>query len=762
MRCEKCGAEWNGIVTTDNAKCPFCGEILSEDIPYKQVIDSLRMLIDRFGGEIYLESQRLDAMVNDLVPNALKEKNIIRSAISFDIPSIILDASKDVERRDSILEQASHAIVSNGIDKEWCSAILFMLGYPLEVDTRLHYPIELGKKKARMKLRGKATTKSVQQNKEINYSEKSNEELGNYSDDGDAEASIELGTRYYTGEGVEQNYIKAAQFFRRAEAFGNVTAQYNLGVMYDNAFGVEHDENKAFEYYQKSAEQGFPLGMFSLAEMYYGGQGCEKDDQKAVYWLQKAEKEMEDPNIYITMAMILRDSEDESVRNPTQAYEYAQKAVDTGNETALNLMGTFYENGTGVQQDYKKAFEYYSQAADQGVEIAYLSMGAYYQGGYGVIQNYKKAAECYQLGADAGNMYCLNALAMCYKNGQGVKQDYKRAFDLFLEAAYAGNYAAEFNVGLAYAEGQGVPQDPREAKKWFLLSADKGFGKAMASLGIYAEQGIPDGTPDLEEAFDWYLKSANAGDYGFSQWILGNCRTHGLMNSYVDKLEGFDWYLKAAYNGHPTAQNNVAVEFLNGILVDQDYDQAIDWFEKAVAQDDQFALNNYGTMLVNGNGVERDVKRGFEMVKQAAELGNHDAKVSLGVCYFEGWGKPRDLDLSLKWLSEAYAENGDVTAKAYLEKGFKYKNGRWVKRGFFSKVPDPESLPPVQPRVQAEGGCADFCEYHVADQSDEENGISYCTYFDMKVYTKHNCPYYKDMIGDLAKTLNSIMEKESR
>ena len=67
----------------------------------------------------------------------------------------------------------------------------------------------------------------------------------------------------------------------------------------------------------------------------------------------------------------------------------------------------------------------------------------------------------------------------------------------------------------------------------------------------------------------------------------------------------------------------------------------------------------------------------------------------------------------------------------------------------------------MQPRVQAKGGCADFCEYHVADQSDEENGISYCRYFDMNVHTKYNCPYYKDMIGDLANTLNSIMEKES-
>ena len=69
MRCEKCGAEWNGSMTSGAQKCPFCGEILSEDIPYKQVVDSLRMLIDRFGCDIYLEEQRLDAMVNDLVPN---------------------------------------------------------------------------------------------------------------------------------------------------------------------------------------------------------------------------------------------------------------------------------------------------------------------------------------------------------------------------------------------------------------------------------------------------------------------------------------------------------------------------------------------------------------------------------------------------------------------------------------------------------------------------------------------------------------------
>lgn len=754
MRCEKCGAEWNGSMTSGAQKCPFCGEILSEDIPYKQVVDSLRMLIDRFGCDIYLEEQRLDAMVNDLVPNSLKEKNVIRSAISFNIPSIILEAYKNPERKNDIWDKAYHSAELNGLDTEWCSAILFMLSYPLELDSRQLFPLDMGKKKSRIKLKGKVTSKPVVQKSVVDYSTTSNETLENLSDDGDVEASLELGSRYYSGSGIEQDYSKAARYYRRAESFGNPTAQYNLGVMYDNALGVKHDDDKAFEYYRKSAEQGFALGMFSLGEMYYGGQGCEKNDQQAVYWIQKAEKEYDDPNVYITLATILRDSEDDSVRDPDRAFEYAKKAVDTGSETALNLMGTFYENGTGVPQDYKKAFEYYSLAAEKGVEIAYLSMGAFYQLGYGVSQDYWKAVECFRLGADAGNMYCLNALAMCYKNGQGVKQDYKKAFDLFLESAYAGNYAAEFNVGLAYAEGQGVDQDPREAKRWFLLSAEKGFGKAMASLGIYAEQGIPDGNPDLGEAFDWYLKSANAGDYGFSQWIVGNCRTHGLMNSYVDKLEGFEWYLKAAYNGHPTAQNNVAVEYLNGILVDQDYGLAVEWFEKAVVQDEPVALNNYGTMLVNGNGVERDVSRGFEMIKRAAELGNHDAKVSLGVCYFEGWGTPRNLDSALKWLSESYSESGDESAKAYLEKGFKQKNGRWVKRGLFGKVPDPEPLPPVQSIQVAEGGCNDFCGYYMENESNQGNGRTYCRYFDMEVFTKHKCPYYKDLIGEIANIMN--------
>ena len=61
------------------------------DIPYKQVIEVLDMLISQFGREIYLETQRFSAMVADMVPNRLKEKNVLESAIALGLSKDILE-----------------------------------------------------------------------------------------------------------------------------------------------------------------------------------------------------------------------------------------------------------------------------------------------------------------------------------------------------------------------------------------------------------------------------------------------------------------------------------------------------------------------------------------------------------------------------------------------------------------------------------------------------------------------------------------------
>ena len=51
---------------------------------------------------------------------------------------------------------------------------------------------------------------------------------------GIAEAQSNLGHMYRNGEGVEQDHVKAAKWYRMAAKTGNAWAQYTLGLMYAN------------------------------------------------------------------------------------------------------------------------------------------------------------------------------------------------------------------------------------------------------------------------------------------------------------------------------------------------------------------------------------------------------------------------------------------------------------------------------------------------------------------------------------------------
>ena len=64
-----------------------------------------------------------------------------------------------------------------------------------------------------------------------------------------------LGLMYDRGEGVPQNYIEAATWYRKAAEQGNADAQYNLGIMYSFGKGVPEDDAEAAKWFRKAAEQ---------------------------------------------------------------------------------------------------------------------------------------------------------------------------------------------------------------------------------------------------------------------------------------------------------------------------------------------------------------------------------------------------------------------------------------------------------------------------------------------------------------------------
>ncbi|MGA8318035.1 MAG: tetratricopeptide repeat protein [Bradyrhizobium sp.] len=70
---------------------------------------------------------------------------------------------------------------------------------------------------------------------------------------GNARALGRLGFRYENGFGVPQNYIAAADLYRRAAEQGDAFAQSRLGLSYDKGHGVRQDFILAYKWLDLAA-----------------------------------------------------------------------------------------------------------------------------------------------------------------------------------------------------------------------------------------------------------------------------------------------------------------------------------------------------------------------------------------------------------------------------------------------------------------------------------------------------------------------------
>ncbi|KDN13522.1 Sel1 domain protein repeat-containing protein [Snodgrassella communis] len=55
---------------------------------------------------------------------------------------------------------------------------------------------------------------------------------------------------YQNGDGVQQDYVKAKDFFIQVAKQGNASAQCSLGLLYKNGNGVKQDYFEAIKYFR--------------------------------------------------------------------------------------------------------------------------------------------------------------------------------------------------------------------------------------------------------------------------------------------------------------------------------------------------------------------------------------------------------------------------------------------------------------------------------------------------------------------------------
>jgi len=178
------------------------------------------------------------------------------------------------------------------------------------------------------------------------------------NDNGDMHSQYNLGIMYYKGEGVTQNYSKAAQYFIQAANQGYVEAQFALGSMYDKGEGVTQNHSKAAQYFTQAANQGHPQAQLNIGIMYYKGEGVTQNYSKAI--------------------------------------EYLTKAANQGHVEAKFSLGTLYQKRKGFFRNYSKSIEYLTQAANQGHAEAQYALGAMYTLGRGVPQDIQRAKSLFK------------------------------------------------------------------------------------------------------------------------------------------------------------------------------------------------------------------------------------------------------------------------------------------------------------------------------------------------------------------------------
>ena len=301
-----------------------------------------------------------------------------------------------------------------------------------------------------------------------------------------------LGFCYSEGRGVAQDYGQAVQWYMKAAAQGEAAAQYALGSCYYSGKGVAQDYGQAAKLYMKAAAQGLHVAQFSLAGCYQDGKGMAKNMQRAVYWYQKASENGFD------QAEAMLGNLYNNEKNYEEAFKhfkkYADKHKDDANKDffyamSIQKLGTYYVQGDGVEKNAKLAMPYLLEAAtiktnnnDEFINsMAKMMLGiVFYNGDDGIVRDTAKAYRLMDEASETEEMPQIVLGRMLYFEGEDNPQNYVRAVRMLEKARMGKNFSAEacYLLARCYRFGRGVPRDIRKADELQQEAVDKGWNES--------------------------------------------------------------------------------------------------------------------------------------------------------------------------------------------------------------------------------------------------------------------------------------------
>lgn len=142
--------------------------------------------------------------------------------------------------------------------------------------------------------------------------------------------------------------------------------------------------------------------------------------------------------------------------------------------------------------DYAGAHREWRESAEAGDISAMLGLGTLYNTGHGVQQDFVQALSWYRRAAEAGNAHAMFNVGAMFDNGRGTDVNRPEAVRWYVRSAARGNGRAAYAVATIYRDGDGVPRDTRAAIKFFKMAAAAGIGAARVNLANLGQSALPD------------------------------------------------------------------------------------------------------------------------------------------------------------------------------------------------------------------------------------------------------------------------------
>lgn len=441
---------------------------------------------------------------------------------------------------------------------------------------------------------------------------------------GDGRAENIVGSWYYTGQNLEQNYTNAFKWWGRAAKHDNVVAIGNLGLCYHYGKGVDADSLTAIKLYKRSIEKGNKalleqqeklaaggnaLSAMLCAECYDLALGTKRDLAKSAKYLEIAADKGSAEAMDMVGLRFLNAGDDAA------AAKWLKLGCERGNISSTYYYGKMLLDGKGVDSDVEQGFNYILKAARDGFPAAQYAVG------------------------------------VCYDEGTGVTANLNSAYDWILKSAQNGYAKAQFDIAKAYADGKGRPVNYEQALVWLTKCADNGYARRIAAMFKDDEKETIVGTPFYiyAKAVDLWLNRRD-----FNQALAEVKLLAKTKNVAAKTLEG----LIMADKANPTCNAKKAVKLL-----------------KDAAKIDPVAMFELGKIYETGaTGVAPDAKEAIKNITESANAGYARAQCYLGDMYYEGREVKQDYAAAVDWYRKAAAQS-QLTESAAKRYAACFENG---------------------------------------------------------------------------------------